>query len=76
MIFTVSAENGGVIEVRENDASGALLGTCNVSNTGGWTAYQSVACALTNTAGTKNICLVFKGDAPDLMHLDSFKFSH
>ncbi len=73
--FTVSSQNGGTIEVRENSADGPLLGSCTVPDTGGWNVYKEIPCQLTNTAGTKNLCLVFKGTAADLFHLDSFKFS-
>ena len=72
--FMVSSANagGGTIEVREGSATGTLLGSCAVSNTGSWTNYQTVSCTLTNSAGDKNIYLVFKGTGTELMRLDYF----
>ena len=73
--FTASSEKGGEIEVREQSVDGKLLGSCKVPATGGWSSYQQIPCALKNTAGTKDLLLVFKGTSADLLHLDSFKFS-
>lgn len=72
--FRVSSANagGGTIEVRESSAIGTLLGACVVPNTDSWTNYQTVACTLTNSAGDKNIYLVFKGIGAELMRLDHF----
>jgi len=64
---------GGVIEVHQDRADGPVLGQCLVPNTGGWTNYQTVTCNLTNDAGTKDLCLVFKGHGDELVRLDWFK---
>ena len=65
---------GGTIEVRENTADGRLLGTCAIPNTGGWNSYQTLSCTLKNEAGTKSLCLVFKGEAGELLRLDWLHF--
>lgn len=77
LTFSVAAgrQGGGTMEVREDGANGKLLGTCTVSNTGGWDKYQSVSCALENKPGTLNLCLVFKGGAGELLRLDWMTFS-
>ncbi len=56
-----STTSTGIIEVRQDNSSGTLLGTLNVPNTGSFTSYQTVSTKLTCTEGLKNICLVFKG---------------
>jgi beta-xylosidase len=66
---------GGTIEVRENAADGRLLGTCSIPNTGGWNSYKSLSFTLKNEAGTKSLCLIFKGAAGELMRLDWLRFS-
>jgi hypothetical protein len=77
VVFNVASGNltGAEIEIRDGDAKGKLLGTCTVRGTGGWDKYQPFACKLKNQAGTKNLCLVFKGKAGELMRLDWLKFS-
>jgi len=69
--------SGGVIEVRENNLGGPLLGSCQIENTGSleWMGYKTFTCKLDNTAGTKNLYLVFKGEGKDLFRLDWFKFN-
>lgn len=75
--FCVSSSNttGGTIEIHQNSTNGPLLGSCVVSDTGSWTAYQTNTSQLTNDAGTQNLYLVFKGSGPELMRLDWFKFT-
>jgi len=75
LAFTVSAQKGGSIEVHEDRVDGPLMGVCVVPGTGGWSSYQDVSCTLSNSPGKKNLCLVFKGSVPDLLHLDSFRFT-
>jgi len=72
--FRVSSANsgGGTIEIREGSTTGTLLGSCAVPSTGSWTNYQTISFTLTNSAGDKNIYLVFKGAATELMRLDHF----
>lgn len=77
MTFSVASGNpdGGTIEVREGSAQGKLLGTCQVSASGGWDQYRSFSGALQNAAGTHSLCLTFKGGAGELMRLDWIKFA-
>jgi hypothetical protein len=75
MAFNCASANGGIIEVREASAGGPLLGTCVIPATGGWNDYQTIGCQLQNRAGTKKVVLVFKGNAPDTVHLDWFRFT-
>ncbi len=70
--FCVSSVTGGTIEVREDSVSGTLLGSCQVPNTGSLTTYQVYTCNLANSAGDKNIALVFKGTGTELLRLDYF----
>lgn len=73
--FCASSANpaGGTIEVHQEKVDGPLLGQCIVPNTGSWTNYASVACKLTNDAGTKDLYLFFKGSGGELIRLDWFK---
>jgi arabinoxylan arabinofuranohydrolase len=77
MTFSVASGNpdGGTIEVREGNAQGKLLGTREVSASGGWDQYRSFSGALQNAAGTHSLCLTFKGGDGELMRLDWIKIS-
>ncbi|MFD0969192.1 PQQ-dependent sugar dehydrogenase [Plantactinospora endophytica] len=67
---------GGTIEVRAGSATGTLLGTVAVANTGSWDTFTNVATNLTNQpSGTTTLFLVFKGGAGNLFDVDSFTFA-
>ena len=66
------ATGGSTVEIRENNATGTLLGICPVPATGGWDQYQNWSCTLTNGGGTKNLCFVVKGGAGEVLRLDWF----
>ena len=75
--FRVASGNspGGAIEIREDSAHGKMLGKCVVADTGGWDTYNTFTVGLKNQAGKLNLCLVFKGQAGELMRLDWLRFS-
>lgn len=56
-----NAYAAATLEVRAATSTGALLGTCNLPLTGGWTAYVTLTCSLSG-AGTasQTLVLVFK----------------
>lgn len=56
-----SAGAGGSIQVREDSASGTLLGTCTVAPTGCWQGWSDVWCSLSGASGTHNLYLVYTG---------------
>ncbi len=55
---------GGTIELRLDKADGALLGTCDVKDTGDWQKWQSFTAKIKKTEGRKNLCLVFHPTKP------------
>jgi hypothetical protein len=58
---------GGTISIYLGSPTGTLLGTCNVSSTGGWNTYANFSCPLSNVpAGPQNVCLVFSGSGYNL----------
>jgi arabinoxylan arabinofuranohydrolase len=57
--------------------SGTLVGTCTVSDTGGWETYADVSCAITETTGIHDIYLRFEGTAlQELLRIDNFYFGN
>ena len=70
-----ASATGGTIEVREGSATGPLLGSCSIPATGNWSSFQTVVCPLVNTAGQKDLCLVFSGGGgQELARLDWLSF--
>ncbi|UOE95402.1 glycosyl hydrolase [Alkalihalobacillus sp. LMS39] len=66
---------GGIIEFRLGSVTGALIGTVEVTNTGGWQQWVTVN-APVNVSGIHDLYLVFVGDGnTDLMNVNWFEFS-
>jgi glucose/arabinose dehydrogenase/PKD repeat protein len=69
---------GGTVEVRAGSATGTLLGTMTVANTGSWDTFADVSANLANApSGTTTLFLVFKGvtGQGNLLDLDAFTFT-
>ncbi len=63
-VRAASGSSGGSIEFRTGSATGTLIGTCNITSTGGWDKWQDFECDINKTAsaGVKDfLYLVFKG---------------
>ena len=74
--FEVASKvDNATIEIRLDSATGELLGTCNIPNTGSWYSYKTVSTPLKNKKKTHNLYFVFKGDKGELVHLNAFYFS-
>ncbi|WP_371786133.1 ThuA domain-containing protein [Streptosporangium subroseum] len=71
----VSGGPGGTIQVRTGSASGPILGSVAVPNTGSWTTFADVSTPLSNVpAGTANVYLTFTGTGAGLFDVDDFTF--
>lgn len=67
---------GGRITVKLGGSSGHTVSICDVFNTGGWEAWQTVECPLENgIKGVNDIYLVFNGGSPWLINVNWFEFS-
>ncbi|MEV4316647.1 carbohydrate-binding protein [Actinocrispum sp. NPDC049592] len=64
-----SAGSGGTIQVRAGSATGALLGSVSVPNTGGWETFQTVSTSLSSGSGA--LFLVFVGGTGFLFDVDT-----
>ncbi len=65
---------GGRIEIRIGGPDGALLGTCEVTATGGAQSWRNAVCTVSGASGVKDLCLRFTGGEGDLFNLDSWIF--
>ncbi|HXS15824.1 MAG TPA: carbohydrate-binding protein, partial [Polyangiaceae bacterium] len=69
-----SAGSGGDIELRLDAADGTLVGSCAVSPTGDWQAWDTVSCDVTGAEGIHDLFLVFSGGGGTLFNLDYYQF--
>jgi len=60
-VRAASGSSGGSIELRLGSQTGTLVGTCNISGTGGWDKWQNFRCDVSECSGVKDLFLVFKG---------------
>jgi type 1 glutamine amidotransferase len=66
-----SAGAGGTVQVRSGSATGPVIGTVAVPNTGGWETFRTVSVPLTGTP-TGPVFLTFTGGAGSLFDIDTF----
>ncbi|MFE7751379.1 carbohydrate-binding protein [Streptomyces sp. NPDC057428] len=66
-----SAGAGGTVQVRSGSATGQIIGTVSVPNTGGWETFRTVSTALSGTP-TGPVFLTFTGGAGSLFDIDTF----
>ncbi|GJC84857.1 arabinoxylan arabinofuranohydrolase [Colletotrichum liriopes] len=70
-----SANSGGKIELRLSSISGALVGTCIVTGTGGWQNWATVTCPVSGATGTQDLYLKFTGGGGELFNVNWWQFS-
>lgn len=69
-----SNTNGGSIEVRLDSASGKLVGTVSLGNTGGWQTYVTKTCNITGATGTHDLYFKFTGGSGSLFNFNWWRF--
>jgi hypothetical protein len=69
-----SGGGGGDIELRLGGPTGALVGTCDVSATGGWQTWTNVSCPVSGATGTHDLYLRFTGGSGSLFNMDWWRF--
>lgn len=70
-----SATSGGRIELRLDGTGGPIIGTCNVSGTGGWQTWTTVTCPVSGATGTHDLYLRFTGGGGDLFNVNWWQFA-
>ncbi|MFF2521296.1 ThuA domain-containing protein [Streptomyces liangshanensis] len=66
-----SAGAGGTVQVRSGSATGPVVGSVAVPNTGGWETFRTVTTTLSGTP-TGPVFLTFTGGAGSLFDVDTF----
>jgi len=69
-----SANSGGNIEIRLDSLTGTLIGTCNVSSTGGWQNWVTKTCTINEVSGKHDLYLKFTGGSGSLFNFNWWKF--
>ena len=72
---SVASETGGKMEIRVGGPEGLILGTCDVSSSGGMQEWKEVSCKIRKITGVIDLCLKFVGDKGDLFNVDWWQFS-
>ena len=70
-----SATNGGNIELRLDSETGKLVGTCAVSNTGGWQNWITKSCNVSGATGVHDLYFKFTGGSGYLFNFNWWKFT-
>lgn len=65
-----SASAGGKIEIRVDGIQGSLLGTLEVSGTGGDQNWKTVSCKVARMKGIHDVYFIFKGAEGNLFNFD------
>ena len=68
-----SATNGGNIELHLNSEAGPIIGSCIVSGTGGWQAWETVSCDISRVEGIHDVYFKFTGEDGYLFNLNWWK---
>ncbi|MDG4827503.1 PQQ-dependent sugar dehydrogenase [Asanoa sp. WMMD1127] len=67
---------GGTLQVRAGSATGTVLGSATVANTGSWETFTNVTANLSGVpAGTTTLFLTFSGGTGALFDVDAFTFN-
>lgn len=65
-----TASSGGIIEIRVDDKNGIVLGTMEVTNTGGDQTWKTFSCIVSKMKGVHDVYFVFKGNEGNLFNFD------
>jgi hypothetical protein len=69
-----SESSGGRIEIRLDRKDGTLVGTCQVTNTGGWNNYRNFECGISGAQSVHDIYFVFTGGSGYLLNFSWWQF--
>ena len=76
--FTIrasSAGDGGRVELHLGNASGPMVGKCEISPTGEWSDYKEFSCKVAGCSGLQDVYIVCRGDDGYLFNVDNFSFT-
>lgn len=71
-----SDTEGGIIEIRLDNPTGTLLGSCQVKNTGGLQKWATISCKTAKTNGVHDVYFIFKSKEGQQFNFDWWKFGN
>lgn len=75
--FRIGAnDSGSAIEVHLGSPDGKLIGSMDVSATGGWQSWATQKCNIDKTTGVQDVYLVFKGGSGYLYNLNWWSINY
>ena len=72
---TATSVTGGKIEIRVDAKDGALVGVCEITNTGGADVWKTFTTKVNKVKGIHDLYFVFVGNNGELFNFDYWKFS-
>ncbi len=66
-------EQGGTVELRLGGTEGIIIGTCEITATGGEDIWETFSCEVTEVSGIQELYLIYKGTG-SLFRLNWFEF--
>jgi len=71
-ILAATPNNGGYIKIYGN---GVLIGTCAITNSGGWSTWKTFRCKTNSVTGVNKLRLVFSGGSGFLFNINYWSFT-
>ena len=67
----------GTVQYRLDSATGTVIASVPISNTGGWQTWGSVTTNLTSSVtGVHTVVITFTGSGGEFVNLNWFRFGH
>lgn len=73
-VRAASDTDGGAIELYLDSLTGTRIGTCTISNTGGWQTWVTRSCPVSGAAGIHDLYLKFTGGNGYLFNINWWQF--
>ena len=70
-----SNTSGGNIELHLDSLTGPQIGTCTITNTGGWQTWTTVSCPVSGATGIHDLYLKFTGGSGYLFNVNWWQFT-
>ena len=74
IIFKLSQEGPGFIEIRKESPVGELIGKYNLKKTDSYSGYRDYTFSFSGSADSQSLCLIFTGKGMKSLKFDSFTF--
>ena len=70
-----SESKGGALEIHLGSPTGPVVGKCDITETGSWSAFQEFTCTVAGCDGRQDLYFVCRGTENYLFNVDKFWFT-